>query len=92
MHQVKVVQQPKETQVRNILHKNFQTVDGEYKTFFSKYGNDLSVILRIIPSNEKVNIQRFQSFCNDTYAFLVSSMPWVSINSAQSVGTQLGDN
>ena len=70
--------------VRNILHKNFQTVvdfvdDDKYKEFFSKYASDLSIILRIISCKEKVNVQRFQKFCNNTYTYLLTNMPWVSV-------------
>ena len=69
--------------VRNILYKNVAVLvdflsDTHYKSIFERYAKHLAIILRIISSSEKVNVSRYQHFCEDLYAFLIDSFPRVT--------------
>ena len=40
---------------------------------------NLAIILRIMNSNEKVDANKLEILCKDTYEFIINSFPWVSI-------------
>ena len=77
---------------RELLHSRRAQIISElpsnYQDIFSYYGQDLSVILRVMSSKEKVNVDLFKDFCTDLYVFLLTSFkrvihtnqpgPWIS--------------
>ena len=78
---------------RELLHSRRAQIISElpsnYQDIFSYYGQHLSVILRVMSSKEKVNVDLFKDFCTDLYVFLLTSFkrvihtnqpgPWISI-------------
>lgn len=68
---------------RLLLHTKRETVinelDAVWREKFSKWGQHLSVILRIVSSKCLVNVPLFKEFCLDLYFFIVDAFPWVSI-------------
>ena len=68
---------------RRLLYKNRETVinelEVEWRDKFAKWGQHLSIILRVISSRCDVNVPAFRDFCLDLYFFIVNTFPWVSI-------------
>ena len=68
---------------RLLLHSQREAVineiDEKWREQFSKWGQHLSVILRVISSKCQVNVLEFKEFCFDLYFFIVDNFPWVSI-------------
>lgn len=68
---------------RLLLHSQREAVINEldeiWREKFSKWGQHLSVILRVISSKCQVNVLKFKEFCLDLYFFIVENFPWVSI-------------
>ena len=60
---------------RILLHKQRETaineLPKEWQEKFNKWGQHLSVILRIVSSKSKVNVPVYKDFCNDLYVFIV---------------------
>ena len=68
---------------RLLLHKCCESaineLPEEWQEKINKWGQNLSVILRIVSSKSKVNVPVYKDFCCDLYVFLVDSFPWISI-------------
>ena len=78
---------------RHILHHNREIVVSEVpdrlQDVLRHYGQQLSVIVRVMSSKEKVNIERYKQCCTDLYVFLINNFqrvinknlpgPWISI-------------
>ena len=54
-------------------------LDEKDREAISKYGQMLSVCLRIVESSAQVNIDSFKEYCKNTYMHLIDTLPWVSI-------------
>ena len=54
-------------------------LDEKDREAIGKYGQMLSVCLRIVESLAQVNIDSFKEYCKNTYMHLIDTLPWVSI-------------
>ena len=54
-------------------------LDEKDREAIGKYGQMLSVCLRIVESSAQVNIDSFKEYCKNTYMHLIDTLPWVSI-------------
>ena len=68
-------------------------LDEKDRAVIGKYGQMLSVSLRIIESSAQVNVDQYKEHCKTAYIHLINELPWVSIthpNPAQIVGPLMG--
>ena len=70
---------------RNILHnagvRNMiieKIPNDHYKDIMKQYGQQLSVIIRIVSCNEIINVQDLKKLCTELYLFLIQSFPRVT--------------
>ena len=61
--------------IRNLI---IEMIPEEYRDTMRQYGQQLSVIIRIVCSNEIINIQELKNLCTELYAFLIRSFPRVT--------------
>ena len=54
-------------------------IDQKYKYEVEIIHRNLAIILRIMNSNEKVDVIKLLILCEDTYELILNSFPWVSI-------------
>ena len=54
-------------------------LDEKDKAVIGKYGQMLSVSLRIIESSAQVNVDQYKEHCKTAYIHLINELPWVSI-------------
>ena len=65
---------------RNILHHSRQLVVEMVPAAYQatmKFGQQLSVILRVLCSSELVNVKDYKKLCTELYFFLIRSFPRV---------------
>ena len=51
----------------------------EHKPLFERWGQLLSVIVRVMSSKGEVNVQRFRAMSTELYVHICEKFPWVSI-------------
>ena len=54
-------------------------LDEKDRAVIGKYGQMLSVSLRIIESSAQVNVDQYKEHCKNAYIHLINELPWVSI-------------
>ena len=54
-------------------------LDFQWREKFSKWGQHLSVVLRVISLKCLINVPIFKEFCLDLYFYIVNNFPCVSI-------------
>ena len=62
------------------LKVSLPIIDTEYRDPLSKVHTQLSVILRIVNSDSKINTQEFGSLCTNTYLLILEYIPWVNMH------------
>ena len=67
---------------RQLLHHQREVIisqlpDGN-KEVFRHFGQQLSVIIRVMSSKEKVNIAKYKQSCTNLYVFLIESFPRIT--------------
>ena len=63
----------------NFIQCVISLVEIEFSGILSKLHTQLSVILRIINSDRRINTEEFGILCTDTYLLIHDSFPWASI-------------
>ena len=51
----------------------------ELRSVLLQYATDLSHILRVLSSGQKVNLEAYSKLCSDLYLLLIRKLPWVRI-------------
>ena len=51
-----------------------------FKGILSQIQMNLSALLKIANSNERVNVERFRVISQNTYIMILESFPWVSVS------------
>ena len=70
---------------RKILHDAdnreviIQLLPERHREDIRRYGQQLSVIIRLISSSESVNVERYKHFCTGVHMSLLTSFPWIRI-------------
>lgn len=70
---------------RKILHDSnnreviIEMLPEKHREDIRRYGQQLSVIIRLISSSELVNVERYKHFCTGINMSLLRSFPWIRI-------------
>ena len=66
---------------RRLLHSGrhviLSEIPDDFKETFKHLGQHLSIILRVVSSKEKVNVEMYKQMCLDLYKFLLENFPRV---------------
>lgn len=69
---------------RSILHNEtnrnlvLEMIPEDYQDIMKKFGQELSVIIRVFSSSEDVNVTEYKKLCSELYLYLIQSFPRVS--------------
>ena len=56
------------------LHRIVSLLPNQHKPLFEKWGRLLSILIRVLSSKEKVNIQRYKTVCTELYVLMLEEV------------------